>query len=175
MIKYIKCPRCELNYIDPEKQEYCDVCIAEMKGNKLQFADLDDDELDENAEKTEICPICGVNTMRYGEKMCDACKQASQYEDDEDVDMDTDEEWKNYLDDDEDLTVDDETLEEDLSEELDGEFDDDFDDDFDDEESDEEFEDDDPLADFNDDDFDDDEEDDEDDDEGDGDDDDDIF
>ncbi len=171
MIKYIKCPRCELNYIDPEKQEYCDVCIAEMKGNKLQFADLDDDELDENAEKTEICPICGVNTMRYGEKMCDACKQASQYEDDEDVDMDTDEEWKNYLDDDEDLTVDDETLEEELSEELDGEFDDDFDD----EESDEEFEDDDPLADFNDDDFDDDEEDDEDDDEGDGDDDDDIF
>ena len=79
MIKYIKCPRCELNYIDPEKQEYCDVCIAEMKGNKLQFADIDDDEYDENAEKTEICPVCGVNTMRFGEKMCDACKQASQY------------------------------------------------------------------------------------------------
>ncbi|MCD8373096.1 MAG: hypothetical protein LUD27_07345 [Clostridia bacterium] len=48
MVKYIKCPRCELNYIDSEKQEYCDVCIAEMKGNRLQFADLDDydDELD---------------------------------------------------------------------------------------------------------------------------------
>ena len=44
MIKYVKCPRCELNYIDPEKQEYCDVCIAEMKGNKLQFADFDDDD-----------------------------------------------------------------------------------------------------------------------------------
>ena len=58
MIKYIKCPRCELNYIDPEKQEYCDVCIAEMKGNKLQFADIDDDDYDENAEKTEICPVC---------------------------------------------------------------------------------------------------------------------
>ena len=116
MIKYVKCPRCELNYIDPEKQEYCDVCIAEMKGNKLQFADFDEDYDDENAEKTEICPVCGVNTMRYGEKMCDACKQASQYEDDQDVDMDTDEEWKNYLEDDEDLTIDDETLEEELSE-----------------------------------------------------------
>ena len=118
MIKYIKCPRCELNYIDPEKQEYCDVCIAEMKGNKLQFADIDDEEFDENAEKTEICPVCGVNTMRYGEKMCDACKQASQYEEDQDINMDTDEEWKNYLEDDEDLTVDDETLEEELSDML---------------------------------------------------------
>ena len=191
MIKYVKCPRCELNYIDPEKQEYCDVCIAEMKGNKLQFADLEDEELDENAEKTEICPVCGVNTMRYGEKMCDACKQAGQYEDDEDVDMDTDEEWKNYLEDDEDLTVDDEvfivfevvlplleddedltvddeTLEEELSEELDDEFDDEFGD------GDESYEDDDPLSDF-DDDFDDEDLDDEDDDDDDDDDEDDPF
>ena len=35
-----------------------------------------------------------------------------------------DEEWKNYLEDDEDLTIDDETLEEELSEELDDEYDD---------------------------------------------------
>ena len=166
MIKYVKCPRCELNYIDPEKQEYCDVCIAEMKGNKLQFADFDEDYDDENAEKTEICPVCGVNTMRYGEKMCDACKQASQYEDDQDVDMDTDEEWKNYLEDDEDLTIDDETLEEELSEELDDEYDD--------EESEEHYDEDDPLSDF-DDDFSDDEDDDEDDDDEDDEDDDDLF
>ena len=164
MIKYIKCPRCELNYIDPSKQEYCDVCIAEMKGNRLQFADFDEDENDEAAEKTEICPVCGVNTMRYGEKMCDACKQASQYEDDEDVDMDTDEEWKNYLDDDEDLTVDGETLEEELSEELDEEFDDDE----------EKYDDDDPLSDF-DADYDGDDEDDDDEDEDDDDDDDKLF
>ena len=32
MVRYVKCPRCELNYIDEEKQEYCDVCIAEIKG-----------------------------------------------------------------------------------------------------------------------------------------------
>ena len=55
MIKYIKCPRCELNYIDSEKQEYCDVCLAEMKGNKLQFADLDEDEiLEQEMEEEEI-------------------------------------------------------------------------------------------------------------------------
>lgn len=159
MIKYVKCPRCELNYIDPEKQEYCDVCIAEMKGNRLQFADIDDEEFDEAAEggeKTELCPVCGVNYMRFGEKMCDSCKQASQYEEEQDINMDTDEEWKNYLEDDEDLTVDDETLEEELSEELDDEYDD--------EESEEHYDDDDPLADF-DDDFSDDDEDEEDDDE----------
>ena len=44
MVKYIKCPRCDLNYIDPDKQEYCDVCLAEMQGEKLKFADLEEDE-----------------------------------------------------------------------------------------------------------------------------------
>ena len=37
MVKYIKCPRCDLNYIDSEKQEYCDVCIAELKGKLGEF------------------------------------------------------------------------------------------------------------------------------------------
>lgn len=27
-MKYIKCPQCELNYIDAEKQEVCDVCLT---------------------------------------------------------------------------------------------------------------------------------------------------
>ncbi len=122
MVKYIKCPRCELNYIDSEKQEYCDVCIAEIKGNKLQFADLEDEdfeELDAELEQGEICPICGVNHMRPGEKMCDNCKSNQEYEDDEVVDIDNDEEWKNYLeeDDDEDLTV-----SEELQEEIEEEF-----------------------------------------------------
>ena len=122
MVKYIKCPRCDLNYIDSEKQEYCDVCIAEMKGNKLQFADLDDEELDAldiELDGDEICPICGVNPIRSGEKMCESCRQQSEFEEEEDVDMEKDEEWKNYLDEDDgDLTVDDEELEEELKAEL---------------------------------------------------------
>lgn len=152
MVRYIKCPRCELNYIDEEKQEYCDVCIAELKGNKLKFADLNDDEyeeLDGELEQTEICPVCGVNRMRYGDKMCDACRKESEYEED-DIDIEKDEEWKNYLDDEEegDLTIDDETLQE----ELDAEF---ADEEEEEEETDEdEFFDEDPLDDF-DDDFDD--------------------
>lgn len=123
MVRYVKCPRCELNYIDPEKQEYCDVCVAELKGNRLQFADLDDEDyeaLENDAEQSEICPICGINKIRYGEKMCEACKKESEYEEEEEVDIEKDEEWKNYLDDEDDgdLTVDDETLQEELDAEL---------------------------------------------------------
>lgn len=162
MVKYVKCPRCELNYIDSETQEYCDVCIAEIKGNKLQFADLEDEDFIDELEddKTELCPVCGVNHMRYGESMCDSCKKLSEYEDDVDIDPDKDEEWKNYLDDDvDDLTIDDEALDEEMRNE------------FGDEEEDEmfdEYSDEDDLDDFDegdfDDDFDEDDDDDEDDD-----------
>lgn len=166
MVRYVKCPRCELNYIDEETQEYCDVCLAEMHGDRLQFADLDEEELEElDAElgQAEICPVCGINPVRYGEKMCESCKQETpEYDSDNDIDIEKDEEWKNYLDeDDSDLTVDDETLEEELQEELEAEAEEEnYGDDF--------FEDDlEPLSDLDDDedlDAEDDDEDDEDDD-----------
>lgn len=140
MIRYVKCPRCELNYIDADKQEFCDVCIAEMKGNKLEFADLDDEELVEEFEEesSELCSVCGVNHVRYGETVCDACKKQSEYDGEEEIDPEQDEEWKNYLSDDaEDLTLDDAKLDEELKEELEEE----------EEEEDEEFDDDDELED----------------------------
>lgn len=157
MIRYGKCPRCDLNYIDLDKQEYCDVCVAELKGAKLQFADLDDEdyeELENEAEQTELCPVCGVNKISYGEKMCESCRQENRFdeEEEEEVDIEKDEEWKNYIDeeDDGDLTIDDETLQEELDAEIeDGEEESEGADDF--------FEDVDPLADLEDDDFDDDE------------------
>jgi len=161
MVKYVKCPRCELNYIDEEKQEYCDVCIAEMKGNKLQFADLDDEdyeEVDADLEQSELCPVCGVNHIRPGEKMCDSCKSQQEYDEEEEVDIESDEEWKNYLEeeDDGDLKVD-----EDLQEEIDEEFAEEEEEEYSDED---EFDDEeDPLSDLEDDEFDDDDEDDEDD------------
>ena len=136
MVRYVKCPRCELNYIDEETQEYCDVCLAEMHGDRLQFADLDEEELEEldaELEQTELCPVCGVNSIRYGEKMCESCKQENpEYdEEDEEIDIDKDEEWKNYLDeDDSDLTVDNDTLEEELEEELEEDSEETYDDDF---------------------------------------------
>ena len=72
MARYIICPRCELNFIDADTQEYCDVCVAELSG-KSTFADGFDAE--EGIEETELCPICGENYMDLGEKMCEECKK----------------------------------------------------------------------------------------------------
>jgi hypothetical protein len=103
MPNYVLCPRCELNFIDEDTQEYCDVCIKEMTGAKTFADDLDAEEM----EETEICPICGENYMALGEKMCDECKKKSDYEEEEDSDLDKDDAWRSYLDDEnDDLEVD---------------------------------------------------------------------
>lgn len=94
MVRYKKCPRCELNYIEEDK-DYCDVCLAELQGGKLKFADIDDEE---DPEKTEFCPVCGENYMAPGEKMCEECKKNSEYEEEEEDNPEKDEEWRNYLD-----------------------------------------------------------------------------
>lgn len=161
MAKYIKCPRCELNYIIEGKQEYCDVCIAEMKGSKLRFADLEDEELEEvlEDEAMEICPVCGVNKMPFGEKMCEACRKQSEYEDEEQTDEEQDDEWKNYIEGDgEDLSLDEDELAEELAEveEEDEEYSEESDDFFDGDDGD--------MEDLGDDDYDEDEDDEDDDD-----------
>ncbi|MDE7208296.1 MAG: hypothetical protein K2O31_00255 [Clostridia bacterium] len=64
MGKYMKCPRCELNWI-LEADEYCDVCKAElgMEG----FTLLEDEEED------ILCPVCGINYIERNKKMCADC------------------------------------------------------------------------------------------------------
>ena len=96
MVRYMKCPRCELNYIDAEKQEYCDICLKEMKGLLTEA-----DEIEEAEEElpTELCPVCGENMMRPGEKMCEECRKKAEYEEEE-PDPEEDDEWREYLDDD---------------------------------------------------------------------------
>lgn len=170
MIRYVKCPRCELNYIDADKQEYCDVCIAELKGNKLAFADLEDEEIEEAVEEeneaTELCPVCGVNYMRFGETMCEACKKNADFSDEEEVDPEQDEEWKNYLGDDtEDLSLEDNRIDDELKKELEEEEEEEEEDDqYHGEDEDDFFDDYDDLDDVDDDGYDDDDDDDEDDD-----------
>lgn len=96
MVRYMKCPRCELNYIDAEKQEYCDVCLKEMKGIPSEADELEDAE----EIATELCPICGENMMRAGDKMCEECRRKAEYESEEpDPENDEDDEWRNYLED----------------------------------------------------------------------------
>ena len=99
---YIKCPRCDLNYIQ-EEEEYCNVCKAELKmGPKLLFANDDDEEM---SEETELCPVCKQNYIRINENMCKACLQELNSRRD-DIDMDKDEEWRAFLDDDKDDELD---------------------------------------------------------------------
>lgn len=108
MVRYIKCPRCELNYINAEVQEYCDVCLKEMKGIRT---DADEIEAEEEAElPTVLCPICGENMMLAGEKMCEECRKKAEVEETDPNPDDEDDEWREYLDDDNDA------LDEDMSE-----------------------------------------------------------
>ena len=97
MARYVLCPRCELNFIDADAQEYCDVCLKEMQGAKTFADDLEEVE---ETEEMELCPICGENYMRIGEKMCDECKKKTEYEEEEIEDPDKDDAWRTYLDDD---------------------------------------------------------------------------
>ena len=120
MVRYMKCPRCELNYIDAEKQEYCDVCLKEMKGIRTDADEIEEEE--ENEIPTELCPVCGENMMMPGEKMCEECRKKAEYEESE-PDPDEDDEWREYLDDDTDAELDSEMGE--IGEELEEEFGDD--------------------------------------------------
>lgn len=168
--QYIKCPRCELNYI-MKKDKFCDVCKAEMKAGILE-----ENELDELDEDLDLCPICRVNYIQDGETMCSTCLE----EQAESGDLNKDEEpdWRGFVDkaDDEDEELDLLPVEEDdeIDEELEGAFAKDLENEFDDEEEEyeeESIDDDDDFDLIDDDDFDDDDEDDEEDDDEDDDDD----
>ncbi len=66
---YIKCPRCELNYIK-DTEQYCKVCLVDM-GKLAGDHILDDDILDEDLK---LCPECGENYLEEGEEICYACR-----------------------------------------------------------------------------------------------------
>ena len=56
---FIKCPRCELNYIQEEEQ-YCSVCKREMKGES-------------HDDPFELCSICNENPVMPGKDVCLLC------------------------------------------------------------------------------------------------------
>lgn len=64
---YIKCPRCMLNYINEETEQYCKVCLVDM--GKIQGQpelELDDEY--------KLCPECNENYLEEGEDLCYACR-----------------------------------------------------------------------------------------------------
>ena len=104
MGKYKKCPRCELNWI-PTEEELCEVCKAEMgKASKISLLEEDDDII---GLGERICPICKVNYLDADEDMCQSCR-AERAE--KEVDKSEDDDWKEYIDDEEPIyAVDDES------------------------------------------------------------------
>lgn len=95
MSDYIKCPRCELNYIHKD-QQYCEICKAELGlGPELVFAVEKEKE-----ERFKLCPICKQVNIPEDEEMCDKCRENIDFKDDQ-IDYDNDEGWKTYVNDDE--------------------------------------------------------------------------
>lgn len=158
MGKYKKCPRCDLNYI-PTDEDMCDVCKAEL-GLDTSIVLLDD--IIDDDEPLKLCPVCKTAYIGMDEDMCENClaHESGSVEEVED-----DDDWRSYLDDedtkdtdegdiisfdeleadeefdDEDDFEDEENLEvelDDYPDDFDEEFSDDFDDDFEDEDEEEE-------------------------------------
>lgn len=89
---YIRCPRCELNYIK-KRDKYCEVCKQEMKISTNNLLDIDDEA------ELEICPICKANYIQEDEIMCASCAKEKALEDGMFNEGESDSDWTSYYDD----------------------------------------------------------------------------
>ena len=91
-VSYIRCPRCELNYITKD-EGVCSICKQEMKvGGGL----IDELEM-------ELCPICKNNYIQPDEVMCASCYE--ERVNDPNFDEDS-AEWNKYINPDEEDNMD---------------------------------------------------------------------
>ena len=58
-MKLIKCPRCELNYIQ-ENEKLCKVCQRELKGSQTE-------------DEMELCSVCNAAPALPGRDVCLSC------------------------------------------------------------------------------------------------------
>ena len=58
-MKFVKCPRCELNYMT-ESERYCKVCLREMNGDGEQ-------------DEVELCSVCNEAPALPGRDVCLFC------------------------------------------------------------------------------------------------------
>ena len=73
MMALIKCPRCELNYMN-DTDTMCSVCRREVRGESEQF------------EMVELCSECGENPVVPGHELCAFCLKEQARRDDIDGD-----------------------------------------------------------------------------------------
>ncbi len=71
---FIKCPRCELNYIQ-DTEDYCEVCKRELR---TKFSHEDE------PEALELCAECNERPALPGEELCAICKRENMDSDEED-------------------------------------------------------------------------------------------
>ena len=69
---FIKCPRCELNYIE-ESEGFCKICKREMQGEN-------------SSDDTELCTICNERPAIPGRDICLVCLKEMNASNDENTD-----------------------------------------------------------------------------------------
>ena len=90
MMKYKKCPKCELNYI-LENEDLCPVCKKTLQP-ALPEEDMDDTD--------NMCAVCGVRPAIMGGELCAVCiKERKEQEQRKQTDASG-----NFSDDDDDVT-----------------------------------------------------------------------
>ncbi len=104
MAKYKKCPRCDLNYI-LEDEEMCDVCKSEL-GLDSKIVLLDD--IIDDDEPLKLCPVCKTSYIGLDEEMCESC--LANFKREEQGDLDDNDDWRSYLDDEDTKDSDDEDI-----------------------------------------------------------------
>ncbi|MBR1925769.1 MAG: hypothetical protein IJ837_02815 [Clostridia bacterium] len=70
--QYVRCPRCELNYI-LKKDKLCSVCKKEVEAAYKNGED--DGDIDLSLD-FDICPVCKTNYISEDEDMCAQCAKA---------------------------------------------------------------------------------------------------
>lgn len=58
-MNFMKCPRCDLNYIQ-EGEKMCRVCLSEIKGGKHE-------------DEIEMCSVCNAAPVYPGHDVCLSC------------------------------------------------------------------------------------------------------
>ena len=91
---YIRCPRCELNYIQ-KKDKLCSVCKAELSAKDDYVDELD----------LELCPVCKTNYIQSDEVMCASCLKERALDNDIHGVVDENDEWDAYINRDEDEII----------------------------------------------------------------------
>ena len=89
-VEYIRCPRCELNYID-KRDKLCKVCQMEMQARGTSSA------LDEEEVELGICPICKTNYIGEDEEMCAMCQKEKEVEEGLSNQNEDEDNWRMYV------------------------------------------------------------------------------